>query len=75
MTVFILLHHFSFNFVFFAVPVFLRRVGLGLESALRAAREEAGGSRRQFIHNVQLVYAKPFYGYHEKEQLFMKIVL
>ncbi|CAD7702237.1 unnamed protein product [Ostreobium quekettii] len=57
------------------VSLFLRKVGLGLDSALRAAREAHGGTRRQYVHNVQLVRAIPFYGYHGKEKFFMKMVM
>lgn len=31
--------------------------------------------RLQIVHTMQLVRGRPYYGYHEQEQLFIKIVL
>jgi len=31
--------------------------------------------RSQVVHNVQLVKARQFYGFHAEEQVFIKIVM
>ncbi len=87
-----------------AAAVFLRRMALAIDAAVRASsllgqhgapppeQRNGGGAppapsapapqqqqqhpgRRQAVHALQLVRARPFYGYQPKEQLYIKVVL
>ncbi|KAL9233295.1 hypothetical protein vseg_008315 [Gypsophila vaccaria] len=55
--------------------------GIAFENAISLALEKAlklkghAGSKRQHVHGCTLVRARKFYGYHSKEELFIKIYL
>ncbi|GMH43547.1 hypothetical protein BSKO_11469 [Bryopsis sp. KO-2023] len=69
------------------ISSYLSRVGAGLEAAMQMqdktkseenaeeGKEAAPRKPKQHVHNVQLVRAKKFYGYHPNETLFMKIIM
>lgn len=50
---------------------FLRHLGTELESALNCGTQWT----MQRIFNLQMVFAKSVYGFHENDDLFIKIVL
>ncbi|GFH05757.1 predicted protein [Haematococcus lacustris] len=57
---------------------YLHRMATAIGLAMRMVAAAPGadaGSKRQVVHNMQLVRAWPFYGYHEQERLFIKVVL
>ena len=57
-----------------AVQVFLRRLGLGLDTALNRASQVPGPSR-QHVFGMLLVCGTPFYGYHAHEKVWVKIMM
>lgn len=49
----------------------------GVEQEGLPQRRQAHGAygKKQTVHALQLVRARPFYGYHPTDKLFIKIVL
>ena len=55
---------------------FVRQLGLGLEQALVAhARRFNEPPRRHHVASAALVRARPFYGYHQGDELFVRVAL
>jgi DNA polymerase zeta len=55
---------------------FARQLGLALEQALRRyAAERREPPRRHHVSSVMLLKARPFYGYHEDDELFVRVDL
>ena len=55
---------------------FVRQLGLGLEQALCAhARRFGEPPRRHHVASAALVRARPFYGYHQGDELFVRVAL
>ena len=55
---------------------FVRQLGLGLEQALVAhARRFSEPPRRHHVASAALVRARPYYGYHQGDELFVRVAL
>ena len=65
---------------------FMRRLAQGIEAVAAEARKggwaaggqgqgQAWGRPQSIVHNIQLVRACPFYGYHATDKIFIKIIL
>ena len=52
----------------------MRTLAQSIEAAVYAT-QEPGTARKQVVFSVQLVRARPFYGFHADERLFIKILL
>ena len=57
-----------------AAWAFMRALAQSIEAAVYAT-QEPGAARKQVVFSVQLVRARPFYGFHADERLFIKILL
>ena len=57
-----------------AAWAFMRSLAQSIEAAVYAT-QEPGSARKQVVFSVQLVRARPFYGFHADERLFIKILL
>ncbi len=57
-----------------AASMLLRRMGLAIEAGMHMSTQQ-GMPKRQHVHNLLLVRAKPMYGYHPGDKLFIKVVL
>ncbi|KAK9861360.1 hypothetical protein WJX84_006555 [Apatococcus fuscideae] len=57
-----------------AAWAFMRSLAQSIEAAVYAT-QEPGTVRKQVVFSVQLVRARPFYGFHADERLFIKILL
>ncbi|XP_023941797.2 DNA polymerase zeta catalytic subunit [Bicyclus anynana] len=55
-------------------PQFLYQIAASLDKALNIALKQAT-SANQHVYKITLVKGLPFYGYHDKEHLFLKIFL
>ncbi|XP_039749695.1 DNA polymerase zeta catalytic subunit isoform X1 [Pararge aegeria] len=55
-------------------PQFLYQIAASLDKALNIALKQAT-SANQHVYKITLVKGLPFYGFHEKEHLFLKIFL
>ncbi|XP_038222862.1 DNA polymerase zeta catalytic subunit [Zerene cesonia] len=55
-------------------PQFLYQVAVSLDKALNIALKQANSSN-QHVYKISLVKGLPFYGFHDKEHLFLKVFL
>nr|XP_032513018.1 DNA polymerase zeta catalytic subunit [Danaus plexippus plexippus] len=55
-------------------PQFLYQIAASLDKALNIALKQAT-SANQHVYKISVVKGLPFYGYHDKEHLFLKIFL